>query len=872
MTIYPPEWFNVCGSEMRDFESFFTLATGSQPYAYQARVARDGFPAALWAPTGAGKTALILAWLWRRLHGPDPVAVPRRLVYALPQRAVLDEVAGLVRRWLENLGLADDVALHVVLGDHGDSRGDWRENMHQPAIVVGAAETLVSKALLRGYGIGPALSPIDFALVTNGAQWVLEEVRLSPVAAMTLRQLAGWIGKRGTAEPFGMTFLSSLPFTAGTGGIAAEERDGELAARLGAVRTIRRAAFAPGDHAAFAVAARQLHRPGATTLVVLNTVRAAQEVYRGLQGGTTACSLLHSQFRAVERVAGLAEVMAAPGDRIVVATGEVAAGLDVSAAALITEAAPWPSLVRRAGRCNRAGTVPGAEVWWVAPGASLPAERAAIDAACAELSRLEGVAVTGESLAAREVFSAPGQVPVISPAEFSALFDTSPAWSGTDVSIARYVQDGADLDVDVAWVTWASGAPDPLVRSPAREFRCRVPVSLAVQLAASRPVWRFDRVAGAWARVDPSWRPVPFELLLVSSAASGYDPSTGVDPQSWDPVPGCPELLTPDEIASRTAALGVVTEVAAPRPWQSLDEHSEQVRDQCAALLAVLAPAISPEASRAAVIAGYLHDAGKAHPTWQDALCAIADAAEAETIAAGRPWAKSGTTGALHFAGDVSFRHELASVLLIDGPLRSLLAATREKDLARFLVLAHHGQLRMRVGDLGDLGGPGELVGGREILGLRQGATSDVPPMLGRPAATLTVDLAQFAGNSMRPWTKAVSALRDRYGPFTLAYLETVVRIADWRASGGRELAADIAPIDIHPKTPQISHTGDSPPLPALSGAMSARGAGMRSSASCALPSRNAAARAFAARPAPPPPTPHLHKMGQITPGYYVLS
>ena len=30
--------------------------------------------------------------------------------------------------------------------------------------------------------------------------------------------------------------------------------------------------------------------------------------------------------------------------------------------------------------------------------------------------------------------------------------------------------------------------------------------------------------------------------------------------------------------------------------------------------------------------------------------------------------------------------------------------------------------------------------------------------------------------------------LLDRYGPFVLAYLEALVRISDWRASGGREL------------------------------------------------------------------------------------
>ena len=281
---------------MRDFESFYEQATGHRPYGYQMRIARDGLPDAVRAPTGTGKTGVILAWLWRRLSGPDPAGTPRRLVYALPQRAVLDEVASLIRAWLANLELTNEVALHVTLGDRGSSTGEWRENLHRPAIVVGTVETNVTKALNRAYGFGPAIYPIEFGLATNGAQWIIDEAQLCPAAVMTLRQLAGWGGRWGTAEPF-----------------------------------------------------------------------------RRLRGGSVVCTLWHPQLRGVERVARLADVVASPSDRIVVMTGEVASSLDLSASALVTEAAPWASMVRRVGRCNRTGTVPAAEVWWVPPASPLPA-------------------------------------------------------------------------------------------------------------------------------------------------------------------------------------------------------------------------------------------------------------------------------------------------------------------------------------------------------------------------------------------------------------------------------------------------------------------------------------------------------------------
>jgi hypothetical protein len=107
VTVGAADW---SGMWMDEFGTFFETATGHRPYGYQARTARDGLPSLVTAPTGAGKTAIILAWLWRRLYGPDPGGTPRRLVYALPQRGLVEQVAGQTREWLANyIGYARDL-------------------------------------------------------------------------------------------------------------------------------------------------------------------------------------------------------------------------------------------------------------------------------------------------------------------------------------------------------------------------------------------------------------------------------------------------------------------------------------------------------------------------------------------------------------------------------------------------------------------------------------------------------------------------------------------------------------------------------------------------------------------------------------------
>lgn len=789
---------------MPNFDDFFGQATGWPPYGYQRRLALDGLPAVVHAPTGTGKTGIVLAWLWRRLYGPDGEATPRRLVYALPQRSLVEQVAAQVADWLGRLGRTDQVALHVVMGGHGDSQWTWRQEMYRPAIVVGTVDSLVSKALNRGYGIGRGTYPVDFALVTNGAHWVIDEIQLCPESTTTLRQLAAFARSLGTAEPFGLTCMSAtVPETllrtvdnpvlneGDVLAIESAERLGELALRLGARRTVRRLAAEPGDYKAIAELIADLHRPGTLTLAVMNTVDAARKLHAALPAQAAERTLLHSRFRGRERTALAAKIAAVPGEtgHIVVATQVVEAGLDLNAAVLVSEAAPWPSIVQRAGRCNRTGRVSDAQMWWVAPAKHQPYHEADVAASVKALEALEAEPLSGEDLLAQQVVVTEDAIAVLRRPDLIGLFDTAPDLSGADIDVAPYVRDAEELDAQLIWAVWTpelvdgrpadDGRPPVDAKAPPAEWRCRAPLAEVGVLAKKIPVWRMNQVGGRWTRITPQERARPGEVLLVAAADGGYDPAKGFNPAAGGPVADCPVLGPVAALAAGAEDTFAADPASvAQQDWVPLLQHSEETRDQAVGLLEVIKPDLSDAAKLAVVSAAYLHDAGKSHKIWQNALCALAPGEDKARIEAGRPWAKSGRQGRLAFAGNVSFRHELASLLLIDGPLTGLVDESADSELARYLVLAHHGKLRVQVREP-------DQVDTNVLLGIENGATWSVPSLFGQPAAELTVDLDQFSFGGQRSWTRTALSLRDQYGPFVLAYLETLVRVADWRASAG---------------------------------------------------------------------------------------
>ena len=99
-----------------EFEAFFLSATGKSPYEYQRALGGSPTPPdILQVPTGAGKThAVLVAWLYERLVKRRG---PRRLVYALPMRSLVEQTATVAREIRVRLELsAEDIPIHVLMG------------------------------------------------------------------------------------------------------------------------------------------------------------------------------------------------------------------------------------------------------------------------------------------------------------------------------------------------------------------------------------------------------------------------------------------------------------------------------------------------------------------------------------------------------------------------------------------------------------------------------------------------------------------------------------------------------------------------------------------------------------------------------------
>jgi len=777
-----------------DFNSFFQLATGHQPYPFQSRLA-ERHADFVRVETGLGKTeGLVLGWLWRRLRDPS---IARRLIYVLPMRSLVEQTVARIQDCIDRLqagGVEDLPRVEAVMG--GDIGDEWYQNPEKPWIVVGTQDALLSRALNRGYAMSRFQWAMTFGAMNNDANWVIDEVQLQGIGAVTATQLQSLRERFGTYVKTQTTLASATLDTSWfeSADYCLEGRVEEFLTEddraipgvckiVDARKTLER--FEAKSESDVACAVLERHRRGTRTLVVVNTVERAKDIFRRLQRSSPEPEvvLLHSRFRPGDRAVHAdrlrAEIDPTGPGCIVVATQVVEAGIDVTSATLFTEAAPWSSLVQRFGRCNRRGEERDAGIVWIDFGEptaknALPYDTDEIVRAREILSGLVGANLAPSALP--EVPIRRGKGLVLRSPELLDLFDTSTDLAGHDVDVSPYIRDASDFTAAVFWRDDAPTSEWP----PRREELCPITVTDLRKLIDELRA-RGDRdnvrIANQFGRAHDEWIPLipdavrPGLLVWLQTTVGRYDSAVGFDNgvmQRVPPVtPNKPEAAFADECDSIDGDRGSEIGVA-----QTITQHARYTHEEASILVRALA--LAEPTARSVMRAALWHDVGKAHAVFQETM-----RKSMPNCAPGELWAKS--TGHAGRHSRQGFRHELPGALVY------LIAHDGEADaeLIAFLIAAHHGKFRVSAEPLPYEKGTKTV----HVFGNCEGDRLPSVQLLdGETSPEIAISLAPFriaTDDGSTTWVERVMRLRDseEHGPFRLAFLELLVRIADWRAS-----------------------------------------------------------------------------------------
>lgn len=174
-------------------KDLFKKLTNFPPLGWQLRLFHEYFekaeiPAAVDIPTGLGKTAVMALWLIARSVNQR---MPRRLVYVVDRRAVVDQATDFADSLRENLdgqaqelkaalGLLDrSLPISTLRGQYIDNR-EWLEDPGLPAIIVGTVDMIGSRLLFEGYGVTRKMRPYHAGLLGADTLVVLDEAHLVP--------------------------------------------------------------------------------------------------------------------------------------------------------------------------------------------------------------------------------------------------------------------------------------------------------------------------------------------------------------------------------------------------------------------------------------------------------------------------------------------------------------------------------------------------------------------------------------------------------------------------------------------------------------------------------------------------------------------
>lgn len=820
-------------------DKFFGL-TGERPFPWQRalyeRLAHGEIPRTCDIPTGLGKTSVIALWLLALVGG---ARVPRRLVYVVNRRTVVDQTTAEVERLRARLAdVAPDtnLALSTLRGAFADNR-EWSADPSRPAVISGTVDMIGSRLLFSGYGIGFRARPLHAGFLGQDALLVHDEAHLEPafqalVEAVELEQRSS-DRKTPDLAPLRVMALTATS-RAGAADFALGDEDRAHPVVRRRIEAKKSLALHSCEKKAVADRIAELalaHRDsGKAILVFARTVDDVERVGQRLAKEKLDHARLTGTMRGLERdslvhapLFARFQPKATPSDGrtvylVCTSAGEV--GVNISADHLVCDLSTFDSMAQRFGRLNRFGTRDDSRADVVSPtplSESDPVEER-LARTLALLVRLDGDASPAalSRLPSEERLLAFAPQPEILPTS-DILFD---AWALTTLRelpgrppVAAYLHGVAEWEpprTQIAFRSEVLHVSTPALRAkypPAslledfplkphellsdatsRVFDRLRKMAAKSSDGAATPVWIVEEDGSVDAeatleKLADGERDDLAGLTLLLPPLGGLSPEGFLDPDTWSPAlaeakteldvadawldetgarrrarsfeesppPGMRlvrrlDLTPPDDSDEETPPV-VWSWYELPRSADNqgsraaiapilLDVHLGDTERVARRILAK-AP-VTPELRECVALAARIHDEGKRRRLWQ------------RSIGNGDPNVVLAKSGARTTPLDVTgYRHELGSILDAEktGVLGSLDPALH--PLLLHLVAAHHGRARPHFPT-------------RELFD-----------------PEVRTDLEEVGVEVLNRFAE----LQARYGRWGLAYLESLLRAADYEAS-----------------------------------------------------------------------------------------
>ncbi len=376
------DFFRDCHRELTGHDS---------PFRWQEdlflRFCSGEIPGTVDLPTGSGKTSVMTVWLlalgFQARTSPDKVTVPRRIVWVVNRRVVVDQATGEAEALVSHLTAASGqlatlcrdlsalslsaeangppVAVSTLRGELADNR-EWSSDPSRPAIVVGTVDMVGSRLLFSGYGDSRRRRSLHAGLLGQDALIVNDESHLTPAFADLLVQVQAAAGGERPLR----TMLLSATVCGSASGVFPENLEDDLTNKTfrDRYRAIKRLHLVKSEDPTGEIR-KQALKPAGRKIVFVRSPKEAQKIasdiegehagirvprITGLQRGRERDMLLKDPV--VERFLSKARSTGSdPCWLVATSAGEV--GIDLSADRLITDLETADHLLQRFGRLNR---------------------------------------------------------------------------------------------------------------------------------------------------------------------------------------------------------------------------------------------------------------------------------------------------------------------------------------------------------------------------------------------------------------------------------------------------------------------------------------------------------------------------------------